>query len=405
MLIVVAKEVFISDLHSAAGGGECPLTNPDLLLLYIEDSLGERLWVDQEYCKSFVDNILTAFSTKSAPAMEPEGRPELPEDPENITLMAGPASLLAKEYNEYIPVFNRFSTNQEAVEATVLEIVRENLNRRQAPDNITRNFLKLLASAAGLVEVRVLVSTRLEVWLQNPKLLRPAQELLMAVCVNCTGHTQKDVEVISALVKIRLKSKAVVNYYLACIRELITAHSDNLATVLKHTIYNELSQSRNPNNLAMLSVMFQYEPDAAATILADIFQELLLNRDDYLRPLRALLREIWRTLRSDLNLAAFSRSLMSQTEPLPRDCEFSQRAFSATADLITLCMFLATATFARPDKKDQLPTPEKMQLTVAGIQNDAVWWLQETAIRIYRPSATEFVHALHKVRRYAVSDV
>uniref|UniRef100_A0A1B6EU77 Uncharacterized protein n=1 Tax=Cuerna arida TaxID=1464854 RepID=A0A1B6EU77_9HEMI len=365
--------------------------------LYIEDSLGERLWVDQEYCKSFVDNILTAFSTKPAPVMEPEGRPELAEDPDNITLLAGPASLLAKEYNEYIPVFNRFSMNQEAVEATVLEIVRENLNRRQAPDNITRNFLKLLASAAGLVEVRVLVSTRLEVWLQNPKLLRPAQELLMAVCVNCTGHTQKDVEVISALVKIRLKSKAVVNYYLACIRELITAHSDNLATVLKHTIYNELSQSRNPNNLAMLSVMFQYEPDAAATILADIFQELLMNRDDYLRPLRALLREIWRTLRSDLNLAAFSRSLMSQTEPLPRDCEFSQRAFSATADLITLCMFLATATFARPDKKDQLPTPEKMQMTVAGIQNDAVWWLQETALRIYRPSATEFVHALHKV--------
>lgn len=78
----------------------------------------------------------------------------------------------------------------------------------------------------------------------------------------------------------------------------------------------------------------------------------MLNRDDYLRPLRALLREIWRTLRSELNLAAFSRSLMSQTEPLPRDCEFSQRAFTATADLITLCMFLATATFARPDKKE-----------------------------------------------------
>lgn len=36
---------------------------------------------------------------------------------------------------------------------TVLEIVKENLSRRQAPDSITRNFLKLLTSAAGLVEV------------------------------------------------------------------------------------------------------------------------------------------------------------------------------------------------------------------------------------------------------------
>lgn len=47
----------------------------------------------------------------------------------------------------------RFLTNQDAVEMTVLEIVKENLSRRQAPDSITRNFLKLLTSAAGLVEV------------------------------------------------------------------------------------------------------------------------------------------------------------------------------------------------------------------------------------------------------------
>jgi hypothetical protein len=32
--------------------------------LYIEDSLGERTWVDQEDCKTFVDGVLTAFGTK-----------------------------------------------------------------------------------------------------------------------------------------------------------------------------------------------------------------------------------------------------------------------------------------------------------------------------------------------------
>ena len=34
--------------------------------VYIEDALGERLWVDHPDCKSFVDNILTAFNTKSS---------------------------------------------------------------------------------------------------------------------------------------------------------------------------------------------------------------------------------------------------------------------------------------------------------------------------------------------------
>jgi len=56
------------------------------------------------------------------------------------------------------------------------------------------------------------------------------------------------------------------------VRELINAHADNLATVLKHTIYNELSTARNPNNMAMISLMFQSAPDVAATLLAEIFQ-------------------------------------------------------------------------------------------------------------------------------------
>uniref|UniRef100_A0A1B6DA21 Uncharacterized protein n=1 Tax=Clastoptera arizonana TaxID=38151 RepID=A0A1B6DA21_9HEMI len=365
--------------------------------LYMEDALSERIWVDNEECKGFIDNIMTAFSTKAPPALELETKLESTDDPEAAGDLHGLTTTQAKDPIEPHAVLPRFATSLDTVESTVLEIIKETLNRRQGQDSITKNFLKLLSSTAGLVEVRVLAASRLEMWLQNPKLLKPAQELLMSVCVNCTGHTQKDVEVISSLVKIRLKSKAIVNYYLLCIRELITAHSDNLATVLKHTIYNELSQSRNPNNLAMLAVMFQYEPDEAATILADIFQELLLNRDDYLRPLRALLREIWRTLRSDLNLSAFCRGLMSQTEPLPRDCDYIQRAFLATADLITLCIFLATASYARPDKKEAPMTLDKMQHTIAGLQGDAVWWFQETAIRIYRPTAQDFILALHKI--------
>ena len=32
--------------------------------LYIEDSLGERIWVDSDDCKPFVEGILTAFGTK-----------------------------------------------------------------------------------------------------------------------------------------------------------------------------------------------------------------------------------------------------------------------------------------------------------------------------------------------------
>ena len=36
--------------------------------VYLEDALGERVWVDRQDCKLFVDNILTAFNTKIPPS-------------------------------------------------------------------------------------------------------------------------------------------------------------------------------------------------------------------------------------------------------------------------------------------------------------------------------------------------
>lgn len=35
--------------------------------VFIEDAMGERVWVDHPDCKAFVDNIITAFNTKMPP--------------------------------------------------------------------------------------------------------------------------------------------------------------------------------------------------------------------------------------------------------------------------------------------------------------------------------------------------
>ena len=47
-------------------------------------------------------------------------------------------------------------------------------------------------------------------------------------------------------------------------------------------------------------------------MLAQIFQELLCNRDDYVRALRGLLREIVRSARHDLNFTEFALGLMEE---------------------------------------------------------------------------------------------
>ena len=46
--------------------------------------------------------------------------------------------------------------------------------------------------------------------------------------------------------------------------------------------------------------------------LAAVFQDLLMNRDDYLRALRALFREIVKALRYDVDFLAFCRGLMAE---------------------------------------------------------------------------------------------
>jgi len=50
-----------------------------------------------------------------------------------------------------------------------------------------------------------------------------------------------------------------------------------------------------------------------------------MNREDYIRPIRALLREIVRVLRHDINISALCRGLMldrKDSSPQFRDFEF-----------------------------------------------------------------------------------
>ncbi|KAH6933153.1 hypothetical protein HPB50_012504 [Hyalomma asiaticum] len=310
-----------------------------------------------------------------------------------------------KENPENVAVVPRFAGSKSNIEHYILEVIHEQLNRRQ-PMDISKNLLRLLVSACGISEVRSLVAHRLETWLQNPKLTRPAQDLLLTVCMNCNQHNKHDVEVIGCLIRIRLKTKPVVNHFMQCVKELLGQHVDNLSTVLKHCIYNELSNSRNPNNMQLLSVIFQHSPEKAARVLAEVFQDLLINRDDYLRCLRALFREIIRSLRHDLNFSAFCLGLMQErkeTQFQELEQPLRERLFVSITDLIVKAIFLAitpavreaaTALF-RGEKKDISPL-RNYQMQVATIQRDTVWWLHMVVPKMFKPGRNEFLHCLHK---------
>uniref|UniRef100_A0A9J8CFH4 Integrator complex subunit 1 n=1 Tax=Cyprinus carpio carpio TaxID=630221 RepID=A0A9J8CFH4_CYPCA len=387
--------------------------------VYIEDSLGERIWVDSSHCKTFVDNIQTAFTTKMPPKsmlLQTETgksggdlsagnspHPSTPDEDEGQTeLLIAEEKLSPEDDGQVMP---RYDELAESVEEYVLDVLRDQLNRRQPMDNVSRNLLRLLTATCGYKEVRLMAVQRLEMWLQNPKLTRPAQDLLMSLCMNCNTHGSDDMEVISNLIKIRLKPKVLLNHYMLCVRELLTAHRDNLGTMVKFVIFNELSNARNPNNMQVLHTVLQHSPEQAPKFLALVFQDLLTNKDDYLRASRALLREIIKQTKHEINFQSFCLGLMQERkEATYVDMEFKERFVIQVTDLLTVSMMLGITAQVKEagiawDKgeKKNLEVLRSFQNQIAAIQRDAVWWLHSVVPTISKVGPKDYVHCLHKV--------
>ncbi|XP_061168184.1 integrator complex subunit 1-like [Saccostrea echinata] len=390
----------------------------DFVKVFVEDSLGERVWVDRADCKAFVDNIITAFNTnlpaKSAMAVEQSSAKEqsgtaspvvgfLQDDDDKDSEV----KISALVEMEAVPVLPRYPYQQESIEMTIMEVIREQLNKRQPMDATSRNLIRFMTATCGYGEVRLLAAQRLEMWLQNPKLARPAQELLMSICMNCRQHDQKDLETMAILIKIRMKTKPLLNHFLNCLRELLEQHPENIRMIMTHTIYNELSNTRNPNNMAIITALFQKNGEQSARILAEVFQDLLANKDDYLRAVRGLFREIVRSLKHDINITSFCLGLMQErveSKFMDLDHNLRERYVMAIGDLVTLAIFLcitpqvreAAAALSKGEKKD-LGTLHTFRQQVALIQRDSVWWLHTIVPKIIEVKLSEYVHCLHKV--------
>ncbi|KAL4240200.1 Integrator complex subunit 1 [Mactra antiquata] len=395
----------------------------DFVKVYIEDALGERVWVDRADCKGFVDNIITAFNTNlpkdvvttldaksehgsASPIVhiseDDDSKMEIDTDKSSSTSSSSSSCDV-----QNVQILQRFQYQLDDIETSTMDIIHEQIAKRQLMDASSKTLIKLLTVTCGYSEVRLRAAQTLELWLQNPKLARASQELLMSVCMNCNQcDTASDAEVIALLIKMRMKTKPLINHYLACIRELLSQHTDNLRMVLTHTIYNELSTTRNPNNMALIGVVFQTKPDEAAKILASVFQDLLRNKDDYLRALRALFREIVRSLRYDINFEVFCLALMKDKIGMFKFNEFAfkERYMVSVVDLVTMCILQAitpavreaVTALNRGDNKD-IEVIYKYQDLVATIQRDGVWWLHTLVTEYLEPKPQEYVYCLRKL--------
>lgn len=121
-----------------------------------------------------------------------------------------------------------------------------------------------------------------------------------------------------------------------------------LRSVVTHTIYNELSNVRSPNNMAVLAALVQAQPQLVPAAMADTFHELLLRAEDYLRPLRALTRELVRASRSDAQALLPLARALALPPPADPPAELRERAFQVGPPSATYGPFDLIALLVAP---------------------------------------------------------
>lgn len=113
--------------------------------IFIEDSMGERLWVDNDDCRYFIENIKSSLNTRLSPI--------IPLD--FLDTMSTTETVLSSPESDALTILPRYGPNQSAIENLVLDVAKEYLVRRQSTEGISRNLLKLMSVAAGVLEVSI----------------------------------------------------------------------------------------------------------------------------------------------------------------------------------------------------------------------------------------------------------
>ncbi len=83
---------------------------------------------------------------------------------------------------------------------------------------LQKNNYSHINSLILLYRIRTFLISRIEQWLHNGKLGRVAQELLIFLCVNVNCNTPSDIEVISSISKLRMKTKPLTHFYCTAVR-------------------------------------------------------------------------------------------------------------------------------------------------------------------------------------------
>jgi len=358
----------------------------EFIELYVDDALGDQNWIKNPDCHLFVANIRTAFHTRPSTWKLERSKilSNLPSTTTTTTTLSTPLNLTDDTSNDsnmnseslgpmesessiqiidesvfsnsdhqlIYPRYEHLSLYAFLLANTKLKSIIGNTTNLNAttPNSTTSNttsqghetekLLYLLEQLCGLPEIRSYILSKLEVWLQNPKLTGTSGKLMLTLCENLTkspsnssltnGHEKSyiDERSIEQLINLRFKVRAsndTVRMHMSCIREMLRNDINLVDTVVRLIVQNELQQNvsstspKNPNNTSLLHTCCQAQQEATCQSLALSIQNILLSMtvtttskdyDNLLKSIRPFIRELMKFAKNDFDPIQFSMYLI-----------------------------------------------------------------------------------------------
>ena len=236
-------------------------------------------------------------------------------------------------------------------------------------DALLRNLLQLLTITCGLTQIRMYASTKLDAWLHNTKLIRPAQDLLSSVCINSAtdealSNSPENEEIVANLIRIKPKNKIVGNIVMTYLKEMALSSAAMGKVFVRNVVFNEFSgSSRNSNNMALLSQLIQSNSVIMTTHLAHAFQVALYQREDYTKAVRTFFREIVKCHRNEIKFDHFATQILDVQPEVKKKMENENlplfKYLSTVADVASYAMYICLPMNCRDLYSSRLKRDEK----------------------------------------------
>eukprot|EP01133_Synstelium_polycarpum_P010319 gene10319-12031_t len=364
---------------------------PQLFYAYVDDAMGDRLWVDDQHCKPFAQNILASMPSKpmptlaNAPPLVPPPPPPPSQKPAaTTTATTTPKSESMEEDNEEEeeeeeilsssstmargapkPV-NRFAHCHADVVRYIVRLVRGTNATFNA-----RGLVRLLQATVGFRESRVEGAQVIEGLLANQGIFRLAKEYLHTLIAHTSETTPEDLRVVQILMRIQAPHTDIISM-------LLTNNSAAYSSIaLRYAIDIELdvvaggaTGPKAPPKSRLPTVFKYLTGGRGEEELAGLFKELA-SRDDYPRlAAKMLIRKILKHFGS-MNIAHLSSQLLDigrDQAYLMLDAPAKERwAHNLVHIICQILLFIPTMDLA----KDVI----SMRALLSSITSSAITWI------------------------------